>query len=81
MPDDVLIGGADDLYLLIERAGATIARSEHVQFVQDNTVFKGTARYDGIPVIAEGFVALSLSTTKPTAAAVTFTADKANSGT
>jgi RpiB/LacA/LacB family sugar-phosphate isomerase len=78
MPDDVLIGGADDLYLLIERAGATIARSEHVQFVQDNTVFQGTARYDGIPVIAEGFVALSLSTTKPTAAAVTFTADKAN---
>lgn len=81
MPDDVLVGGADDLYLLIERAGATIARSEHVQFVQDNTVFKGTARYDGIPVIAEGFVALSLGTTKPSATAVTFTADRANSGT
>lgn len=81
MPDDVIIGGADDLYLLIERAGAAIARSEHVQFVQDNTVFKGTARYDGIPVIAEGFVALSLGTTKPSATAVTFTADKANSGT
>lgn len=80
MPDDVLVGGADDLYLLIERAGATIARSEHVQFVQDNTVFKGTARYDGIPVIAEGFVAVSLSTTKPSATAVTFTQDKANSG-
>ena len=81
MPDDVLVGGADDLYLLIERAGATIARSEHVQFVQDNTVFKGTARYDGIPIIAEGFVAVSLSTTKPSASAVTFTQDKANSGT
>ena len=78
MPDDVLVGGGDDLYLLVERAGTSIARSEHVQFIQDNTVFKGTARYDGIPVIAEGFVAISLGSSKPTATAVTFTQDKAN---
>ena len=78
MPDDVIVGGGDDLYLLVERAGTSIARSEHVQFVQDNTVFKGTARYDGIPVIAEGFVAISLGSSKPTAAAVTFAQDKAN---
>jgi HK97 family phage major capsid protein len=81
MPDDVIIGGADDLYLLVERSGAVISRSEHAQFIQNNTLFKGLARYDGIPVIAEGFVALSLDTTKPSATAVTFTADKANSGT
>ena len=81
MPDDVIIGGDGSLYLLAERAGTAISRSEHAQFVQDNTVFKGTARYDGIPVIAEGFVALSLGSTKPSANAVTFTADKANSGT
>lgn len=81
MPDDVIIGGADDLYLLVERSGAVISRSEHAQFIQNNTLFKGLARYDGIPVIAEGFVALSLGTTKPSATAVTFTADKANSGT
>lgn len=81
MPDDVIVGGGDDLYLLVERSGANIARSEHAQFVQDNTVFKGTARYDGIPIIAEGFVAISLSSTKPAANAVTFGQDKANSGT
>lgn len=78
MPDDVIVGGGDDLYLLVERAGTVIARSEHVQFIQDNTVFKGTARYDGIPVIAEGFVAISLGSSKPTATAVTFAADTAN---
>lgn len=81
MPDDVIIGGADDLYLLVERSGAVISRSEHAQFIQNNTLFKGLGRYDGIPVIAEGFVALSLGTAKPSATAVTFTADKANSGT
>lgn len=78
MPADVIIGGGDDLYLLVERSGAVISRSEHAQFVQNNTLFKGLARYDGIPVIAEGFVAISLGADKPTSDAVTFTADKAN---
>ena len=81
MPDDVIVGGGDDLYLLVERSGAVISRSEHAQFIQNNTLYKGLARYDGIPVIADGFVAISLGADKPTANAVTFAADKANSGT
>lgn len=81
MPDDVIIGGGDDLYLLVEREGTVIDLSKHAQFVQNNTLYKGLARYDGIPVIAEGFVAISLGADKPTATAVTFAADKANSGT
>ena len=79
IPDDVIIGGYGDLYLLAERAGAALAQSEHVRFVEDQTVFKGTARYDGIPVIAEGFVAIGIGGTKPTAGAVTFDEDTANS--
>lgn len=78
IPDDVIIGGYGDLYLLAERAGTTIAQSEHVRFLEDQTVFKGTARYDGMPVIAEGFVAIGISGTKPTASAVTFVEDTAN---
>ena len=78
IPDDVIIGGYGDLYLLAERAGTTIAQSEHVRFLEDQTVFKGTARYDGMPVIAEGFVAIGISGTKPTANAVTFVEDTAN---
>ena len=80
MPDDVIIGGGDGLYLLVEREGATLDLSKHAQFVQNNTLYKGLARYDGIPVIAEGFVAISLGADKPTAAAVTFAADNANAG-
>jgi hypothetical protein len=38
---------------------------------------KGTARYDGQPVIAEGFVAIGLNGATPTAA-MTFAADSAN---
>lgn len=72
IPDDVIVGGYGDLYLLAERAGAAIEQSEHVKFIEDQTVFKGTARYDGLPVIAEGFVAIGINGNTPDAASVTF---------
>lgn len=77
IPDNVIIGGYFELYLLAERADVRLAQSEHVRFIQDQTVFKGTARYDGLPVIAEAFVAIGISGTTPTAA-MTFAADTAN---
>lgn len=77
VPDNVIIGGYFDLYLLAERAGTQFATSEHVKFLADQTVMKGTARYDGQPAIAEGFVAMALGTTKPTAD-MTFAPDTAN---
>lgn len=77
VPDNVIIGGYFDLYLLAERAGTQFATSEHVRFLADQTVFKGTARYDGQPAIAEGFVAMALGTTAPTAT-MTFAPDTAN---
>ncbi len=67
IPDDIVIGGYFDLYLLAERAGTKIGQSEHVQFIEDNTVFKGTARYDGTPVIDEAFVAIGINGATPTA--------------
>ena len=67
IPDNVIIGGYFNLYLLAERAGTRIAQSEHVQFIEDNTVFKGTARYDGTPVIDEAFVAIGIGGTTPDA--------------
>lgn len=78
IPDNTIIGGFFDLYLLGERAGAKFAQSEHVFFIQDQTAFKGTARYDGQPVIAEAFVAIGLEGTTPDATAVAFAPDKAN---
>lgn len=78
IPDNVIIGGYGILYLLAERAGTSISQSEHVRFIEDQTVFKGTARYDGMPVIAEGFVAIDISGKSISANAISFALDKAN---
>ena len=77
VPNNVIIGGYFDLYLLAERAGQKFATSEHVRFLQDQTVFKGTARYDGQPSIAEGFVAIGINGVTPNAT-MTFASDTAN---
>lgn len=78
MPDYVMISGYFDNYTLAERAGQQFAQSEHVRFLQDQTVFKGTARYDGSPAIAEAFVMIGINSTSPDATAVTFSPDEAN---
>lgn len=67
MPDDVIVGGYGDLYLLAERAGAAMAQSDQAKFIEDQTVFKGTARYDGLPVIADAFVAIGINGNTPDA--------------
>lgn len=79
MPDNIIVAGYFDLYTLVERAGRNFATSEHVRFLADQTVMKGTARYDGAPTIAEGFVAIGINGTTPTAT-MTFAADTANPG-
>ena len=78
VPDNTIIGGYFDLYLIAERAGNQFAQSEHVFFLEDRTAFKGTARYDGQPVIAEGFVVIGLEGTTPSATDVAFAPDEAN---
>jgi HK97 family phage major capsid protein len=78
IPDNQIIGGYGELYVLAERAGVKLATSEHCLFIEDQTVFKGTARYDGKPVIAEGFVGIGIAGTAPDADDVTFTSDTAN---
>lgn len=78
VPDNIIIGGYFDLYLLAERAGNQFATSEHVKFLEDKTVMKGTARYDGAPAIAEGFVAIGIKGATVAANAVSFQPDDAN---
>lgn len=77
MPDFVIAGGYLDLYRLAERRGVQLGRSEHVRFIQDQTVVKGTARYDGAPAIAEAFVAIGINGVTPTAD-MAFAPDTAN---
>lgn len=77
MPDGDIVGGYGDLYLLAMRAGMTIESSREVQFIQDNTVFKGKQRADGMPVIPGAFVAININNTAVTTA-LDFAADTAN---
>lgn len=77
VPDYDVITGYFDLYLLAEREGTTIDQSEHVHFIADRTVFRGRARYDGLPVIAEGFVLMNVKNTNPTTS-MDFAPDTAN---
>lgn len=78
IPDNVIIAGYDGLYTMGERKGVQIKKSEHVFFVADDaTAVKGTARYDGKPIIAEAFVAIGFNNTTPDAD-MSFVPDEAN---
>ena len=63
MPDHMIAGGYGGEYLLVEREGGTFASSDAPLFIQDKTVFKGTARYDGQPVSGEAFVGATYDNT------------------
>lgn len=77
VPDYDIVYGYFDLYLLAEREGTRLDQSEHVHFIQDRTVFRGVARYDGLPVIREAFGAININNTDVTTE-VTFAPDTAN---
>ena len=77
IPNYVIVVGHFDNYLLAERGGKKFAQSEHAFFLQDQTAFKGTARYDGQPVIAEAFAVIGVNGASPNAD-MEFAADNAN---
>lgn len=77
IPDGDIICGYGDLYLLAIRGGLTIEASNQVQFIQDNTVFRGKERADGMPVVPGAFVAININNADPTTV-MNFAADTAN---
>lgn len=78
IPDNNIVFGYGDLYVLAERAGFRLDNSEHAMFVNDKTVFRGKARYDGEPSIAEAFGVLTIVNSAPTTSGITFASDSAN---
>lgn len=74
--DNNIVCGYGELYLLAERAGSEFERSDDYRFAEDQVAFKGSARYDGEPVIAEGFVSIGLGSAP--AKSATFAGDTAN---
>lgn len=79
MPDHEIAGGYLSAYLLAEREGGSFDYSDLPLFVQDKTVFKGTARYDGQPIRGENFVVANFANVDPTTA-MNFAADYAGDG-
>lgn len=77
MADGDIVGGYGSQYILAERAGSQFASSEHVQFIEDNTVYKATARYDGRPITNKGFVVMNINGVAPKTS-VAFAPDTAN---
>lgn len=55
VPADKVVFGDFKQYMLGERRGVQLASSTDVRFIEDQTVFKGTARYDGKPANVEAF--------------------------
>lgn len=77
LADYEIIGGFGGNYLMAERAGIQLASSTEYRFLADQTVFKGTARYDGRPLAGEAFVIVNYNNTSPTTSK-DFAADEAN---
>lgn len=65
VPANNIVAGYFELYTLGERKGMTIDTSEHVRFIEDQTVIRGRARYDGKPAIPAAFVAIGINNTDP----------------
>lgn len=78
IPDDGIIMGYGDAYILGEREGATVEESSHYRWAANQTGLKIVARYDGKPAIPEAFVAIGIGGVTPSADDVTFAADTAN---
>lgn len=79
IPDHEIVGGYLDNFLLVEREGGSFGYSDLPLYVQDKTVFKGTARYDGQPVRGESFVAVNFANVTPMTA-MDFATDYAGDG-
>lgn len=60
IPDNNIIVGYFDLYVLLERLGMTVETSEHVKFIDDQLVLRAKARMDGKPAIVGAFAGIGL---------------------
>lgn len=65
LQDYEIIGGYGAGYLLGRRQGARFGTSDQQFFTNDQTVFMGTARYDGRPVYGENFVIVNFGNVSP----------------
>ena len=76
IPDGVVIGGFGGNYKWVNRRGVKITPSEHVRFLQDQVLYKGVARADGMPMAGEAFAMFNVKSTAVPTATMEFNAGK-----
>lgn len=77
IPDYNILMGFGEFYAMGERGEVELAMSEHVRFIEDQVVYKATARYDGRPAKAKSFMLIGVNGTSPTTE-LSFRPDYAN---
>ncbi len=77
IPDYNILLGYGEFYSMGERGDVELATSEHVRFIEDQIVYKATARYDGRPAKAKAFMLIGVNGTSPTTE-LSFRPDYAN---
>lgn len=77
IPDGDIVGGYGAQYILVEREGIYLDTNDRLQWIEENTLFKGVARYDGDALNGEGFVLLNIDGAAPTTT-MEFAPDTAN---
>ena len=80
MPDGLIIGGYGKMYAAVERGEMRFETSDQVKWIEEQTLVKGAARFDGKPVQPASFVMIGIDGVDPATAAgsVDFTYDNAN---
>lgn len=68
MPDGVIGGGYGGNYKWITRSVMTISATSELRWLQNQVLYKGMERADGVPMAGEAFAAFNIGgTTRPTA--------------
>ena len=80
MPDGLIIGGYGKMYAAVERGELRFETSDQVKWIEEQTLVKGAARFDGKPVQPASFVMIGIDGVIPEDAAesVNFAYDNAN---
>ena len=80
MPDGLIVSGYGVNYVMAERGNMAFDTNDRLEWIEENILVKGTARYDGKPTNPAAFVVIGINGVAPAtaAASVTFAPDTAN---
>jgi HK97 family phage major capsid protein len=78
IPDGVVIGGWGGNYKWVNRRGMKISPNEYLRWMQNQILYKGVARADGVPMAGEAFAMFNVMNKNKPTASMNFEAGKAS---